>query len=55
MGFIEITGYVNNKGSRTNFILCQEELKLPVNETLDFLKSYRVFSPQESNAIDNAI
>lgn len=22
MGFIEITGYVNNKGSRTNFILC---------------------------------
>jgi len=55
MGLLEISGYGNKQGSKTNFILSHSEMKPQVISTLKFMQSYRVLTPKQAQAIDEEI
>jgi len=44
MGLLEISGYSNKMGSRTDFVLSGGDRREKINETLEFIQSYREFN-----------
>lgn len=48
MGLLEVRGYGNKQGSRTNFLMSHSDMKLKVVKHLDFMQSYRTFSADQA-------